>query len=423
MNSKRYSVKTKKIPSHITFAIDAPSPCIVSYESFTKLTLTGWVYAKDSRIEKIIASDGKQSEELAQNINRPDVLRVHPNAPVKCGFSSTISLGKNIKVAAIIKGETIWFAEIEFTHIDAIEGRNGYLFLDNDTNESKKQYTGHRKMENESLASWREYFKKLSEHMNKNNINYTFLLAPSKELIFPDYYPKHRLYTTPTDQLISATTPQNLIYPLDELINQRNLSYSKTDTHWTDYGASIVAKIVCDKFLVPFEGKDLPYRMVRTSGDLGRKLYPPVFEDIPTIDFSFLNKTIRFYNNIKNRGEIRVFQNNDAPEKGTCVIFGDSFSVRLTNFLALSFSRVVHIFSGADIDYSILEKENPKFVLIEITNRFIIRPPRADYSLKTDLSRKASTSSKAEISKIISESSKNNLEKFYSEITIEGLEN
>ena len=65
---------------------------------------------------------------------------------------------------------------------------NNWLFLTNDRNRSFEQFTQQFEAKAGWIDGWTHYFKQLSVLTSKNKTTqFAFLVAPSKETIFPDY--------------------------------------------------------------------------------------------------------------------------------------------------------------------------------------------------------------------------------------------
>src|SRR5690606_21079358 len=92
--------------------------------------------------------------------------------------------------------------------------------------------------------------------------------------------------------------------------------------------------------------------------------------------------------NVSVRGNIVIYENVESKNKKTLLIFGDSFSIDIANFLSHSFSRVVRVFSGADLDWGSIEFEKPDHVLIELTSRFLVRAPNLNFSIIEEMKAK-----------------------------------
>ncbi len=419
----KWTINVTKLPqkrSGLNFSFDSPKNETIEASQSCSITFSGWVVIDGTENARIVFDyDPNTKHEL--NVDRPDVIQKLGAKTLKCGFSKPVTVGRNFRVGICINEDIDWLALFKFEPVGVLEGRNGYLFLDYDSNKSLLQYKGTNRIDNTNIKLWADYFNKINKIKESLNFKHVFLLAPSKEYVYPDYYPAWRQGVTPVDQLLTHFSEENnIIFPLEALIEQRNYSYPKTDTHWTDYGAGIVAQLVCEKLGAQFNDPKFKYAFINKSGDLGRKFMPQKSEAMLRADFSLADKYIIFNNHINNRGWIRIFFNPDAIEKQTCVVFGDSFSVNFVNFLITSFHRVVHVFSGADIDSSILNYENPAYVVTEITTRFLIKAPFSDYSIKYEYARKEKSLSTSERMRISENMKKyiNGELSFYAELTL-----
>jgi hypothetical protein len=177
------------------------------------------------------------------------------------------------------------------------------------------------------------------------------------------------------DNFNEAFAGEKFLYPKEELIACRNFSYNRTDTHWTDFGATVAARALLDFWDLPL-ASSLPKSFVVQSviGDLGWKLSSK--QSDMTLEFSEdIDRHICFDNRVNNNGCIRVYANAEAPTKSTCVVFGDSFGTNLSKALAMVFARVLYIYKPASFDQWIVDIERPSHVVFEINQRFIVGQP------------------------------------------------
>lgn len=260
----------------------------------------------------------------------------------------------------------------------AIEGDDGWLFLGNDTNASVDQFCGKFNISDRHMQNWSEFFVNLNEQADLRKTKSVMLIAPSKENVFPQYYPFKRAKVTPIEQILSLDKQTEVIYPI-EALGQPNLpllTYSKTDTHWTDFGAHLAADMAIRFFggsPGPIELEDFVTH--ETMLDLGNKVAPMVKEVISVHKRAYRDGRV-FDNLIHNHGRIWIYENKDA-ELGTCVLSGDSFSVLLCKRLGSAFRRFIYIHSTA-VDWGIIDKEKPEFLISQVAERFLIRPPSTD---------------------------------------------
>jgi hypothetical protein len=387
------TIRVTKLASHnsgVRYSIDSPKEATIQGEHRHFIKLKGWFFSEDTPLSELVL-EGASRSRLAADIERPDVCEVYSNAPIRCGFETFIEVGVDARFGFSRDGQVEWLASITFEKVSVISGQNDYLFLDHDSNRSVSQYRGEVVIDKANLISWASYFAKVHTEQNSLSFKFAFLIAPAKEYIFPDFYPVMKGSMTPADQFLANFSDRAaVIDPTDALIKERNFTYSKVDTHWTHYGARVAARLVCTQFGQTFVNPDYNYKFTRISGDLGSKIAPQQTEVLPQPDYSSLNQYRIFDNKILNRGRVHVYEHAEAVGKPTCVIFGDSFSTSLVIYLTKSFSRVVHVFSGADIDWEIVHHEKPDYLLAEMTTRFFIKSPSPTFSLKTELHRKCS---------------------------------
>lgn len=407
----------------LRFSIDSPKTMQLHAQAGVYIKVRGWILGKNGAIPSITL-DNPEKTVIIPNVARPDVALIHRSENINCGFEFYIELGRTVKIGAIVGTEPLWIAEILVDSLGVLKGVDDYLFLDNDTNKSISQYKGELLIDSDNLEGWERYFSKLEHQENKLYGKSLFLIAPGKEYVFPDKYPIPRLGLSTADQFFFAFAKSYFVNPIKELSSERNYTYSKVDTHWTHFGAKVVAELICSKFDVDFFEQSTSYVFSETSGDLGSKLLPIQHERIPQLDLSQVDACRIFDNRIPNRGRIHVYHNPKATSKKTCVIFGDSFSTTLAPQLVGTFQRLVHVFSGADIDWRIVEHEKPEFLVAEITTRFLIKSPYSDFAIGSELSRKYSAMGKSkrdtELAKLLAHSDPS--VEIYKEICITALQ-
>ncbi len=388
------TIRITRLPingAHVKYSIDAPKERAARLEKNSFIKLKGWFFCADGRVPEFV-TEGEDTNRFSAKIERRDVVRAHKEAPLLCGFETFIEAGIDTKVGAFIDGTVYWFARISYDAVNVLIGEGGHLFLDKDSNQSVAQYAGELLINQDNLNAWNAYFQKIAVQKENQSFNTTFLIAPAKEYVFPDYYPVVRKGATPYDQFIlNFYNKASIVNPLTELMHERNFTYSKVDTHWTHYGARVAAELTCHRLGHPFTDPQYNYKFIKTGGDLGTKISPPVTECLPEIDLVWISEFRIFDNRVSNRGRVHVYHNDQAGSDKTCIVFGDSFSMFLVPHLIFSFRRLVHIFSGADIDWDIVSLEKPDFVISEMTTRFFIKAPSVEFSLRTELTRKLSS--------------------------------
>lgn len=386
-------------------SIDTPKSEEIKIFNSSMIKISGWVLYDNKPAEVVLQFNGHETIHTCEVIRKDVISLLKKNADEKCGFIIPVSHPVDFKIGFIINGSTVWVASVKIKPASKLLlGTDGYLFLDNDTNKSVEQFTGHTLMSEECLSLWGEYFRKIDLNCKGKKSKYIFALAPAKELVYPQLYPYKKSTITPVEQFLVTLAKFNILYPLNELRNVGDAAYWKLDTHWTDYGAGVVVNKILELFSKePKNPFPFPFNIKRLNGDLGSKLPQITTQDILIADFSSSKKLKVFDNKIINRGWIQVYENAHSPRKEKVVVFGDSFSVNMVPYLVSVFNKVIHVLSGARIDYDIIENESPDYIVCEITTRFLIQSPDLNYSVSDDCSRKISGMSEKEKKNYIKE--------------------
>ncbi len=336
------------------------------------LLIKGWVLSYIPH-DFIVKVDDSEINNLSYNETRNDVLKhfnITDSQNKSYGFNHECEFVDSLSIGVICSGVIKWLYLIKIetsikTEPKVIRGKNNYLFLDNDSNKSVDQYIGKYLIHDSLFDKWQLYFD-LVVSRSTNNI---MLVVPNKEELFPDFYPFKRSNNTLIDRFLQKFNSY-CFYPLQELKQNRELSYMKTDTHWTDYGAFICAQNILKLFGLDAHISKLAdkFFIKQVHGDLGSKLVH--------LESSYCLKSsdvfnASFDNSISNRGLIKIYDNIEAPVNDCLVVFGDSFSFNLVPYLGLIFIRVVYVHTIASTDIELLLHEKPKYVLYEMNQRFI----------------------------------------------------
>lgn len=265
-------------------------------------------------------------------------------------------------------------------------GKDGWIFLDHDSNRVIDQITGRHILDQAGIEAWRKLIVERDAYVTSVGAQHLVFVAPNKELVYSEQLPDwvEIAEKRPIHQIMAALGPQRaskVIYPLEAIRSGKaqGLTYPKTDTHWSGFGAYIGYQEFCrglsQNGIEPLriEPSRISFEEVPYVGDLGVKFEPPV--SAPTLSARIENAAgkLAFDNRIPNRGRIRVFVNKDATLP-RCVMFGDSFGGNLLPYLKESFSTLVYIY-GKSFDRELIEAYKPDVVLSEFVERFLIEPP------------------------------------------------
>lgn len=410
--------------ANLIFSVDAPKNEEITLFISSMIKLSGWVLYNKQSVDIVVKH--KNGEEVFKcNRLRYDVLKnLNIDADPTCGFFIPILFSGSFDIGFIINDEIIWGARVEITTPAKVQhGKLGYLFLDNDHNKSVAQFIGNELISEEILSSWQEYFSTLNKYIDGSQSERIFTLAPAKELVLPQYYPHKKSDITPVEQFLIKFHKEGILYPKEALSHAGDATYSRQDTHWTDFGAGIAVNHILDSIGLSLkEPFPFQFRFIKSKGDLGVKISESTYQEIMKADFSSARTLKIFDNKINNRGFIQIYQNPNAVIKRNIVVFGDSFSHNMIPYFAMVFSRVVHVLSGASIDYEIVRHEQPDFIICELTTRFLVQAPDSNYSVSQDCKRKIFSMSMSERESFITDLHENDEScSFYVQKTIADL--
>jgi hypothetical protein len=273
--------------------------------------------------------------------------------------------------------------------IKPLQGKHGWLYLDNDTNKSVDQFTGLHCLSPKHIHKWRSYLSDARKIHKDLQCDWRFLVAPAKEYVAGFFYPYMKGNTTTLEQLeaiLDEQCPVETVNCIPCLTSQWNTSYSPVDTHWTDLGAYFVASTIADSLghsdgLLAEILASARFIQVVSSGDLGSKMDPKVDCHIAKLDLSTLPIKRVFDNGVHNHGRIWIFEGLNSVSDVTLLVFGDSFATNLSPWLACLYSRVVYCHTSAGIDISILRREAPCHVILQTNSRFVGVVPSCAYSI------------------------------------------
>jgi alginate O-acetyltransferase complex protein AlgJ len=265
-----------------------------------------------------------------------------------------------------------------------VQGKNGRLFLDNDTNEVVTQHTGALRLDEHGVEQWRLILEHRTAWLERRGVKYLFLVAPNAHSVYPEDLPDD-VPSAPertVHQVLGAVERGGIarvVYPLEELVREREKPvFPKTGSHWTEYGAFLAYRSVIDvlRESVPVEPitlDDLEWHEEERPGGLGHKVEPKQTSTFVFLDFKHPRARLVYDNRIRNNGRRVEFEGDDSAGL-SCLVLGDSYARLPVPFLAESFRRLVfgHI---STLDHELVEQERPDVVISVLSERFLIHPP------------------------------------------------
>lgn len=428
------------------WALDFPAHECLEDLGKEYLKIQGWVLwdtLSARKPELLVKGNGEGLHVVAFNTKRPDVVErvlqeaVEGNPQLFCGFiiqlpAKDLELGFQIGVR--IDGVENWLAQVSFVEpMKVLEGSEGWLFLDNDSNHSVDQYIGQRMLGTEELNLWREYLSAVQVLVQRTNMRHALVIAPSKEEVLPHHYPFNRAQTTVLDQVCALAKPEWSVVnaaPVLAAYKSPEACFKQTDTHWTDRGAMLAVMAVLEHLGLDARKAEAlfatdVYELRREVGDLGCKMLPARSAETEFLKAPMPEQDAVFDNGLPNIGRALVFENGLAIYPWKMVIFGASSSYPMLKYLKRLFRRLVFVHSAAQVDKAVLSHEQPDFLLLQSNGRFLVQPPNLNFSLTDAVFRKTAEATsvfRVKFQKYIAENNFSEKDSWYVQMVSRALE-
>jgi acetyltransferase AlgX (SGNH hydrolase-like protein) len=268
------------------------------------------------------------------------------------------------------------------------EGDQGWLFLTDGNNDTLAYSTGQRTVDDSVVRGWHRLLELREAWLARRGIAFYTFIAPNKEVVYADRLPEAVPPISddrPLRQIerrLAASSTARLEHPLDALIDARSSreTYPSHDTHWNGWGAFVfyreAMKVIAKDFpdVRVLDESEVRFEEPMATGDLGVKLDPPI--KTPTVWARLLapRAAVTFDNEVANNGRLTrtAWTTGDAGLKA--LIFHDSFHTWTKPMFAESFPTTVSAHNYR-LDFDLVEQEQPDLVLVEITERFMVRVP------------------------------------------------
>jgi hypothetical protein len=272
-------------------------------------------------------------------------------------------------------------------------GKDGILFLHNDTNQVMKQITGEMRASQEQLAGIGGAHQRRTAYCSEIGIDYRHVICPNKESVLVEQLPDAFVYEQygPTflRQYLEASPDTPCFYDRDLLKNRKD-AYFQTDSHWTELGSVPYLEAALEHYGAIRELRRLrdlaPVPVpVQHQGDLGRALgKPPELAfglHIPSVSASLL-----FDGSAVAGGNIRFQRSPEPSNAGTkALVLHDSFTHFLYRFICELYEETLFI-NMPDLDLRFLRHYKPDVLWFFQAERFLPRIPRNDIDFLTSIS-------------------------------------
>jgi alginate O-acetyltransferase complex protein AlgJ len=263
----------------------------------------------------------------------------------------------------------------------AVEGKDGWLFVANDSNDVFGQHAGTLEFPDSHFEQWREVLEGRVEWLAERGIPYYFVVAPDTHAIYPEKLPEwfQPIRERPIERLMrrlkESDSSVRVIYPLEELLAAKAEQQVglPLDSHWSEFGAFVAYRRIVDELeragvpMRTISKQDLTFTEVDIPGDLGQMLGIATSHEL-YVDFA---RGARLLNDnaVENIGALLEFECDLAPPT-RFLLLGDSYSWRLGRYLAESFGRFVFAHTPI-LDRNLVEREQPDVVISLLSERFL----------------------------------------------------
>jgi hypothetical protein len=364
----------------------APARAWGFLELYNRDRVAGWIASQDGTPPEIhIRIDGRDLGAAVIGPRREDVaqawsfsLDVPPEAltkPVMRVEAVIAKTGAQLRNSPIVTS----FAEEDSSKV--LRGRDGFLFLQNDTNGVLDQVQAKRRLTAGELAAWEAFFRELDEVASARGARAFYLVAPNKECVFADHLPEGiRVSEERPLRQIEALVhglglrATQLIYPLEALKRaSQHPAYPRGDSHWSDYGAMLaLAELEAALGAAPVAPAPEDYRIEYRNADLLAKLGGVCVEPQPVLKRGFVAR-LSADNGVFNTGRRHDWRS--ARGEGRLLMAHDSFGDWLIPALAERFANTTTVWS-ATLERDMVEEVAPTAILFERAERFLTLPAR-----------------------------------------------
>lgn len=261
---------------------------------------------------------------------------------------------------------------------DVLVGLDGMLFLARGAHKVMDFVTGRTTIEPRTMNTIRTNLAVRRRVCERSGASFLHVIAPDKQSIVSELWPFGDRPFVRLGQTVSDSIGEDvcdILYPLEAMRSIGAETVSRTDSHYTDFGAIIVAAQIADRLTgqCPDTITDgLLANLTATrvvAGDLGSKLDPVETSCVQSFAGRWPGRV--WTNNVKfgNTGIIDIILNKDAVYPKRLALMGDSFGRHVAKFLQFYFREIVFIRSRY-FHQELLPLYRPHYVVTQQVERY-----------------------------------------------------
>lgn len=278
-----------------------------------------------------------------------------------------------------------------------IAGKQDWLFYTDDGSLQDMQRTD--PFSAADLRNWKASVEQRGAWLSEKGIQYRLVVAPDKQTIYPEMLPARMFGAGPTrlEQLLAYMGPSPYVVDTHPALIERKpvaagRLFFHTDTHWTSYGAYLGYRRLMDSLSGQVKANSMMLAdsaFVTQHGggptDLSTMIRLPRAEANEGADISGRIDCLRQSQALPPLGiDVSRLQGYSATvcngQKGTALVFHDSFMTAMSPYISSQFGRVVYVWARPDSDMLVrmVAQEKPDVVIEERVERYMRTPPLPD---------------------------------------------
>jgi len=351
-------------------------------------TIAGWAYDSDMpghALEITVETEGHEIYRSRADLYRGDLL----DAIGECdhGFSFDLLVvrpeANELTISIYACGEQKQYLGGGYwksTDV-AVEGRDGWLFLNTDSNDVNAVISGSKIIDDCHLNECALLFATRAAMLRQLHIPYQSYIMPEKNVVHASQRYNASISENRPAIVIPAIAKEygcELIYPLSDFQNDGPF-YHKTDTHANAAGYALLFAHLQEAHAALLSKPALPepVRNLSFCGDLGNKFTPPKREQTAEYVFPLDLDDFKLVDPIpsilESGGTLRgtsVRTYYDSAPCGKVLVFGTSSAYGFLPLLCHVFKQILFIWENT-FDYQIIQRFSPDLVLHIVSERFL----------------------------------------------------
>ncbi len=375
-------------PVAATAAAPAPRRVWGFLELYNRSRVAGWVASNHEEAPEIrIRLDGRDIGAARIGTRRGDVSSHAWSFSLDVPAAALTKTVMRVEAVIAATGGQLANSPIvtSFAEDDdrkVLQGRDGFLFLQNDTNAVLDQVTGKRRLSRAELDAWAVFFEELDATALSRGGEAFYLVAPNKECVHAERLPDGIMVSEerPFRQIETLVArlglkATRLVYPLDAMRKAAaHPAYPRGDSHWTDYGAMVaLAEFDAVRGVTAEPPEHGEYRTEYRNSDLLSKLGGVCVEPKPVLRRPANPARLVADNGVVNTGRRQDWRRDGGT--GSLLMAHDSFGEWLIPTLASRYAAMTTIWSPV-IQRALTEEVKPTTLLVERAERFLTIPSR-----------------------------------------------